>query len=155
LRKSTNWRLKEELNCCYRNEEELREKLARAEAQKDTLTAELETLKKRENHSWDMLGANLPRIIPNKLPALQSVIETVRNMVSMLEAHRESILMKMIADEHQKKVCSLCFDRLRDETLIPCGHTFCSVCAKRVYAQNDQLCPYCRHSIQRTQKVFM
>jgi len=116
---------------------------------------ELEKLKDLGNHPWVVSGIKLPRNIPNKLPELQQALETVRGMVQMLDAHRESLLTKMIDDEHQKRVCGLCFDRVRDETLVPCGHIFCSVCAKSLYEQKDQLCPYCRHRIQTTQKLFM
>jgi len=148
-------RYKVQLNTYIRKGDILIKELASVKAEKDCIRMELDKLKELGNHPWHIFGIKLPRHIPNKLPELQQALETVRNMVQMLDAHRESLLAKMIEDDHQKRVCGLCFDRMRDEALIPCGHIFCSVCAMRLYTQKDQLCPYCRHRIQRTQKLFM
>jgi len=148
-------RLEMQLNTYLREGDILKKEVASVKAERDGLQAELAKTKELGNHPWNVFGVKLPRHIPNKLPELQQVLETVRSMVQMLDTHRESLLTKMIDDEHQKRVCGLCFDRIRDETLIPCGHIFCSVCAKRVYGLEDQLCPYCRQRIQRTQKLFM
>ncbi|XP_045570324.1 E3 ubiquitin-protein ligase TRIM47 isoform X3 [Salmo salar] len=46
--------------------------------------------------------------------------------------------------------CSVCLDVLRDPVTIPCGHSYCSVCIKGYWDQDDFLgvycCPQCRQS---------
>ncbi|XP_029582504.1 tripartite motif-containing protein 29 [Salmo trutta] len=46
--------------------------------------------------------------------------------------------------------CSVCLDVLRNPVTIPCGHSYCSVCIKGYWDQDDFLgvycCPQCRQS---------
>ena len=45
--------------------------------------------------------------------------------------------------------CSICMSRNKDCIMIPCGHTFCSICSYNFYD-----CPMCRLKIEKKIKIF-
>ena len=50
--------------------------------------------------------------------------------------------------------CHICADREKDSFLIPCGHTFCFVCALHLH-ENDNHCPFCKLGTQSVGRLFL
>jgi hypothetical protein len=46
--------------------------------------------------------------------------------------------------------CRICFERVADYCLVPCGHTgFCFMCARKM-----NLCPFCKIEVGHAQKLW-
>lgn len=45
--------------------------------------------------------------------------------------------------------CKICFDSLIEEILIPCGHCYCSKCAK-----NMTYCYICQQNIEKKYRIY-
>jgi hypothetical protein len=55
-----------------------------------------------------------------------------------------------LLDEELDTDCCVCFERLQDTRLEPCGHsTFCAACVEGL-----QICPLCREPIDTTSRVL-
>ncbi|XP_076885857.1 uncharacterized protein LOC143535513 [Bidens hawaiensis] len=50
-------------------------------------------------------------------------------------------------------VCCLCSDRCKGAALIPCGHTYCRVCARAMWSKQE-VCPVCGRSITEILEIF-
>ena len=50
--------------------------------------------------------------------------------------------------------CTICRDRRKDSILLPCGHTYCEPCAKRLKATSEP-CPLCRKAIEAVHEVYI
>ncbi|KAJ9170023.1 hypothetical protein P3X46_018160 [Hevea brasiliensis] len=50
-------------------------------------------------------------------------------------------------------VCCVCMDRNKGAAFIPCGHTFCRVCSREMWA-NRGSCPICNRSILEILDIF-
>ncbi|KAG9270521.1 tripartite motif-containing protein 16-like [Astyanax mexicanus] len=54
--------------------------------------------------------------------------------------------------------CSICVDLLKDPVTIPCGHSFCLICIKDCWDQDDQKgifrCPQCRHTFNQRPALY-
>jgi DNA repair exonuclease SbcCD ATPase subunit len=78
--------------------------------------------------------------ISNKLNGLRNIIVTGVNELVKPESK-------------EKKICSVCFDKEVDTALIPCGHTYCKVCAETDRSRYAK-CPHCRVQINSRIKIF-
>jgi len=58
-------------------------------------------------------------------------------------------------DEPSGLECSICMVRSINRALIPCGHTFCSICVHKFKNHHQNMCPNCRIRIQNTQKIYI
>jgi Zinc finger, C3HC4 type (RING finger) len=46
--------------------------------------------------------------------------------------------------------CKICFERVADYCLVPCGHTgFCFMCARKM-----EECPFCKKEVGHAQKLW-
>ena len=52
-----------------------------------------------------------------------------------------------------KIVCTVCFDRIRDCFLMPCGHTLCRPCATQIQETSGS-CPHCRAIFTEIKELF-
>ncbi|XP_076906014.1 uncharacterized protein LOC143562517 [Bidens hawaiensis] len=50
-------------------------------------------------------------------------------------------------------MCCLCSDRCKGAALIPCGHTYCRVCARAMWSKQEA-CPVCGRSITEILEIF-
>ena len=65
---------------------------------------------------------------------------------------RESIqFLWMIEASQRESLCSICFNDPIQFALVPCGHTFCSSCAKRQMMS----CCICRANVREKVKLFI
>jgi hypothetical protein len=93
----------------------------------------------------------------------QKYRKTVREMVShqsssmMLSPTRSmSVLVSNIqtatvGDDKADKMCRVCFDRVADTVMVPCGHSVvCDSCSSTV----GGICPLCRKPIQQIVKTY-
>ena len=68
-----------------------------------------------------------------------------------LEAERAQEMAAMLMSEREHRLCGVCLERERTEALVPCGHTYCSVCVTQL---PTRLCPECVQPFSRTQRLF-
>ena len=81
----------------------------------------------------------------------QDLIERVEEMVSFVLAAPVPAKDKLpkVRDEDEDD-CKICFERVADYCLVPCGHTgFCFICARKMVE-----CPFCKKEIAHTQRLF-
>lgn len=43
--------------------------------------------------------------------------------------------------------CSICFENIKDNVKLKCGHIYCSVCIKKWLTERSNTCPTCREEI--------
>ena len=76
------------------------------------------------------------------------LIERVEEMVSFILASPEPKLPKVRDDDEDD--CKICFERVADYCLVPCGHTgFCFMCARKM-----ENCPFCKTEVGHAQKLW-
>lgn len=92
-----------------------------------------------------MRQSNCP--VPSGALEKDDLIERVEEMASFIIASHEK--NPKVRDEDEDD-CRICFDRVADYCLVPCGHTgFCFVCARKM---NE--CPFCKMEVRHTQKLW-
>jgi len=52
--------------------------------------------------------------------------------------------------EELEVICNVCLERLPDRVLIPCGHTYCSVCLSQI-----NTCPNCRSVVNGVMRIYL
>lgn len=76
------------------------------------------------------------------------LIERVEEMVSFILASPEPKQPKVRDDDEDD--CKICFERVADYCLVPCGHTgFCFMCARKMGS-----CPFCKMDVGHAQKLW-
>jgi hypothetical protein len=63
-----------------------------------------------------------------------------------------AVLETKLEEEKERSVCSICTERPLNAVISPCGHAFCSVCARDARVQS---CPMCRGPIERIGKLVL
>ncbi|XP_072958607.1 uncharacterized protein [Typha angustifolia] len=53
----------------------------------------------------------------------------------------------------RRHVCCVCVEREKGAAMVPCGHTFCRVCARKVWRSRGS-CPLCNASIAQVLHIF-
>ncbi|XP_033632095.1 uncharacterized protein LOC117293768 isoform X1 [Asterias rubens] len=53
----------------------------------------------------------------------------------------------------QDQHCKICYDRVQDSFIIPCGHKLCAVCAVAIEEQKKE-CPFCKDTILKIGELF-
>lgn len=94
----------------------------------------LDKLEKKTKQEIKLLESNKTKIhegIQNMDLAIKKKKQEYRNVKNVLE-------------------CSICMENKVDSVLIPCGHLYCSECAKVL-----EVCPHCRNSFGRIQRIFL
>ena len=92
-----------------------------------------------------MRQSNCP--VPTGALEKDDLIERVEEMASFIIANHEK--NPKVRDEDEDD-CRICFDRVADYCLVPCGHTgFCFACARKM---NE--CPFCKMEVGHAQKLW-
>ena len=65
---------------------------------------------------------------------------------------RKELLLK--TDDEILYQCKICYENIID-TVIPCGHVFCSKCAHSNKDGDDLICPLCRTIITGSKKIYV
>ena len=77
----------------------------------------------------------------------EDLINRVEEMASFIVAEPEET--PRVRDEEEDD-CKICFDRVADYCLVPCGHTgFCFMCARKMTC-----CPFCKMEVGHAQKLW-
>ncbi|GMI72699.1 hypothetical protein like AT4G03965 [Hibiscus trionum] len=87
-------------------------------------------------------------------------VETEEQVAATDSVHNPDPGLTSSADEKEKgrsvetgsdsiSICCVCMERKKGAALIPCGHTFCSACARLLWV-NRGSCPLCNRSILDT-----
>lgn len=50
-------------------------------------------------------------------------------------------------------VCCVCMERNKGAAFIPCGHTYCRICSRKLWL-NRGLCPLCNNTIDDILDIF-
>lgn len=72
----------------------------------------------------------------------------LRNEISK----KKELLLK--TDDEILYQCKICYENIID-TVIPCGHVFCSKCAHSNKDGEDLICPLCRTIITGSKKIYV
>jgi hypothetical protein len=59
-------------------------------------------------------------------------------------------LQNSIKEKNNEPQCAICLSEPISYTIVPCGHTFCSVCSKK----QNTTCYICRGIIRERVKLF-
>jgi len=93
-----------------------------------------------------IMRANNCPVPPNAVEK-EDLIERVEEMASFIVAAPEE--MPKVRDEDEDD-CKICFERVADYCLVPCGHMgFCFMCARKMAS-----CPFCKIEVQNQQKLW-
>jgi hypothetical protein len=77
------------------------------------------------------------------------LIERVEEMASFIIAAPPPKKEEKVRDDDEDD-CKICFDRVADYCLVPCGHTgFCFMCARKMAE-----CPFCKMEVAHAQKLW-
>ncbi|PSS14353.1 E3 ubiquitin-protein ligase LUL4 [Actinidia chinensis var. chinensis] len=60
---------------------------------------------------------------------------------------------KMGKTEGLDEACCVCMERLKDAAFIPCGHTYCRVCSRKLWSSCGS-CPICSRTITEVLDIF-
>jgi len=61
----------------------------------------------------------------------------------MLKRHAEAVVGEELQEFEDITTCQICKDQLKSPMLLPCGHTYCSLCINR-WLGDRRYCPTCR-----------
>jgi Zinc finger, C3HC4 type (RING finger) len=77
----------------------------------------------------------------------EDLVNRVEEMASFIVAEPEET--PRVRDEDEDD-CKICFERVADYCLVPCGHTgFCFMCARKM-----SCCPFCKKEVGHAQKLW-
>ena len=82
---------------------------------------------------------------------LSTLAESVRAKIKKLVGMKRVFELCADCDIASKYTCFLCLDRTIDTFINPCGHVICEPCASRT----RNLCPFCRSTVHRFEKMFI
>jgi len=90
---------------------------------------------------------NCPR--PSGVIEKEELIDRVEEMLSFVIAQPNPEHQPKVRDEDEDD-CRICYERIADYCLVPCGHTgFCFLCARKM-----EECPFCKGRIGHAQKLW-
>jgi len=104
------------------------------------LEGQLENEKKTENIK--VMGVVLPKNVPSNPDKLEEALASLQNLEGKLRSLQIKLYKSLVT-------CTICLDKPRNSVIVPCGHSFCSICAPQITK-----CPICRQLIQRWQKIY-
>jgi hypothetical protein len=98
-----------------------------------------------------MRANNCPR--PSGAIEKEDLIDRVEEMLSFIIAgpqlNREKEKPPKVRDDDEDD-CRICYERIADYCLVPCGHTgFCFLCARKMGE-----CPFCKATVGHAQKLW-
>jgi len=94
-----------------------------------------------------MRANNCPR--PSGVIEKEELIDRVEEMLSFVIAQPNPENQPRVRDEDEDD-CRICYERIADYCLVPCGHTgFCFLCARKM-----EECPFCKARIGHAQKLW-
>jgi len=104
------------------------------------LEGELENITKTEN--LKVMGVALPKNVPSDPIKLEEALVSLQNLEAKLSSLQIKLFKSLVT-------CTICLDKPRDSVIVPCGHSFCSICAPQITK-----CPICRQLIQQWLKIY-
>ncbi len=118
--------------------------------------------KRKYHHEHDiMLNVQLEEILNDKIKIIEDFYQT---KLHQLHATINSLQLKIDVLEKEKLVsttdnntvqCVICFDDCTSPAIvIPCGHLFCNSCVEHWFTTSS-ICPTCRGTVERYQKIFV
>ena len=82
---------------------------------------------------------------------LSELAESVRTKIKKLIGMKRVFEVCADCDIASKYMCFLCLDRTIDTFINPCGHVICEPCSQKTRG----LCPFCRSTVHRFEKMFI
>ncbi len=71
--------------------------------------------------------------------------------INILETKRDKKLKELEDKLKEKYECTICMEKTREYACIPCGHTYCEECCRKM---KDGTCYICRKQVSFFQKLF-
>lgn len=101
--------------------------------------------KRKEMLSKYMLKPSLvpPYVRGEKLDTYNGTISSIASNFNMDKA---------LLEKRTKETCAVCLEKIQDPAVTPCGHVFCSTCAKELDKRNIN-CALCRSKINGFMRV--
>lgn len=82
---------------------------------------------------------------------MSELAESVRTKLKRLMGMKRVFELCTDCDIASKYMCFLCLDRTIDTFINPCGHVICEPCANKT----RNMCPFCRATVHRFEKMFI
>jgi len=121
--------------------EKLVDRKARLECKVRQLEEQLESVKTCDKVS--VMGVTLPKEPPQDPDKLEEIIVSLHSITGKLRSLQ-------IQSYRAQLTCAICCEKPRNSAIVPCGHCFCSTCARQIVHK----CPNCRQAIERWQKIY-
>lgn len=127
--------------------------LAKLRAENQKLTSNLAAQESYAKKLESMVGKSTPQAANNTEATIDfsgiSNLDELTKLEEKLTKQRHSVIQNM----QDRLLCPVCFDKSRDCSLSPCGHTLCTACAQRILSLGT--CHVCRERVTKLGKMYL
>ena len=90
----------------------------------------------------------------------QNINSKYENLLSIIKKGSNEVELMSQTKMQSATPCPICYINARDKAFIPCGHTICNECGKRLMSdeeniENIEKCPICREKVDNTFRIFI
>ncbi|KAK4758974.1 hypothetical protein SAY87_020275 [Trapa incisa] len=98
-------------------------------------------------------SVNLAMALAAERSSLRAASGGLKTLMTLIEETDGVDFNKMERKEGLDQLCCVCMENCKGAAFIPCGHTFCRVCARELWISRGS-CPICNRSILEVLDIF-